>query len=438
MANSIGMEPEPSSEVAKPRLRRWTCLACLICLVGCATTRPPSPPRGEIYALPWGAVAIDNPAQPIEESLRRLMVAGIRHRLQHQREKYSAGQIPYRLLALSGGGSLGAYGAGVLVGWTESGDRPEFDVVTGISTGALMATFAFLGPDYDDELHIYTRINDDSIHSKVNPVSALAGNSFTKTKRLRSLLASFIDEEILDAVAREYAQGRRLFIGTTNLDARAFTVWDMGAIAASDRPDRMERYLDVVMASASIPALFPPVYIPVEAGDQTYWQMHVDGGVRRMVFAYEFKQDLVKVAEDLGLERADLDGEVYLLHNGTVFATSTYTPVKPNPVGIARSSLMALVKTSTNASLYRVYVKALVNGLDFHIAYIPQEYDLDFELYEFEQERMQRLFEFGRAEAAAGRAWKTTSAPNNADDMMDLIDPISLLETVEGRPDERR
>jgi len=192
-----------------------------------------------------------------------------------------------------------------------------------------------------------------------------------------------------------------------------------------------------VMASASIPALFPPVYIPVEAGDQTYWQMHVDGGVREMVFGYEFREDLARVAGELGLERSELDGQVYLLHNGTLLATSTYLPVKASSLEIARTSVLTLIRTSSNASVYRVYVEALASGLDFHIAYIPREYDLELELQKFDTAAMQRLFEFGRTEAAAGRAWHTTRASEDIDETLRLLDPSRLRQAIEGRPDRR-
>jgi len=141
------------------------------------------------------------------------------------------GKIPYRALTLSGGGSRGAYGAGVLSGWTARGDRPQFDVVTGISTGALTATHAFLGPEFDDGLKIYKNISDDDVFRKLSMLKAIKGPAVFDTAPLRETLLSIITEATLDLVAAEHRRGRRLFIGTTNLDANVFTIWDMGVIA---------------------------------------------------------------------------------------------------------------------------------------------------------------------------------------------------------------
>ena len=239
-------------------------------LSACATTpRPTPPPAGVPVDQPWGSV----PAQ-LTDNFSDSLVDSLRAKFEQAQATADAGKIPYRALTLSGGGSRGAYGAGVLSGWTERGDRPQFDVVTGISTGALMATHAFLGSDFDAELALYKNLTNDDVFEERGKIATLRSTAALDTAPLREKLASVITEETLDLVAAEYHEGRRLFIGTTNLDANLFTIWDMGAIADSDRPDRFKRYIDVIMASAAFPVAFPPVYIEVQGETGTYTQMH--------------------------------------------------------------------------------------------------------------------------------------------------------------------
>ena len=195
-------------------------------------------------------------------------------------------------LALSGGGSKGAFGAGFLNGWTDSGTRPEFKIVTGISTGALIAPLAFLGSEYDDELaQRYTTIRTRDILSVqgllgfgILPV--LFGESYASTEPLQNMIADMITAEVLNAIAGEHEKGRRLYIGTTNLDAQRVMIWDMGVIAGSGNPDALKLFRKVMLASASIPGAFPPVYFDVEIDGKKYDEMHVDGGVITGVFGY--------------------------------------------------------------------------------------------------------------------------------------------------------
>jgi hypothetical protein len=168
-------------------------------------------------------------------------------------------------LTLSGGGGSGAFGAGIVVGWAEAGNRPKFDIVTGISAGALIAPFAFLGPAYDDELKEgFTTVTDANIYKKRGLLAALLDGSFASNAPLAKLLDEHVTDRMLDEVAREYSKGRRLFVGTTNLDADRAVFWDMGAIAASGRPDRKQLFKEVILASTSIPGIFPPVYLRVQ------------------------------------------------------------------------------------------------------------------------------------------------------------------------------
>jgi predicted acylesterase/phospholipase RssA len=176
-------------------------------------------------------------------------------------------------LAISGGGSDGAFGAGVLAGWTHTGKRPDFAVVTGVSIGALIAPFAFLGSRYDDELHTnFTTISAAEIFED-QPTR----DSLFDYWPLRRLIEQRITPKLLAEIAAEHARGRRLFVATTNLDAGRPTIWNMGAIAAGADANALKMFRDVLLASCSIPGFFSPVAIAVEAKGKRFQEMHGDG-----------------------------------------------------------------------------------------------------------------------------------------------------------------
>jgi predicted acylesterase/phospholipase RssA len=183
------------------------------------------------------------------------------------------------VLAISGGGSNGAYGAGLLTGWSDRGTRPEFTVVTGASAGALISPFAFLGSTYDPVLKKLFSENGEEL-LQLDGLAALFGSGVFKTEPLKRLIARYVDAPMLDRIAIEYRKGRRLLIVTTNLDSQRTAVWDMGAIASSGAPDALGLFRDVLVASASVPGVYAPVLINVEGEGRRFEEMHVDGGVR--------------------------------------------------------------------------------------------------------------------------------------------------------------
>jgi predicted acylesterase/phospholipase RssA len=188
-------------------------------------------------------------------------------------------------LALSGGGADGAYGAGVLNGWTASGTRPEFTIVSGVSTGALISPFAFLGPSYDGVLRrVYTSGVAASLLGSPRLQPVLFGSGLFGSKPLRELVARHVDQPMVAQIAAEYAKGRCLVVVTTDLDAQRAVVWDMGRIASYGSPASLELFRDVLTASASIPVVFSPVFIDVQANGRAFQEMHVDGGVTAPVF----------------------------------------------------------------------------------------------------------------------------------------------------------
>ena len=211
-------------------------------------------------------------------------------------------RVDINYLPLSGGGEDGAFGAGLLNGWSAAGTRPKFDVVTGVSTGSLIAPFAFLGSDYDAILkEAYTTISTADI-ARVNVLFAAVGlaPSISSNALFEKLIARYMTKQVLNAIAQEYRKGRALFVGTTDLDAQRAVIWNIGAIADSGRPDALELARRIIMASASIPGVFPPVRMKVTVDGKVYDELHVDGGVTRQVFLFPPGYDPKLVDEAIG------------------------------------------------------------------------------------------------------------------------------------------
>ena len=401
-------------------------------LCACATAhRPTPPPDGVPVEYPWGSVPILSAGGATDASFSESLVSAMRVKIEKARAENKSGKIPYRALALSGGGSRGAYGAGVLSGWTARGDRPQFDVVTGISTGALMATHAFLGSDFDEDLEIYARLTNDDVYKRRGFFAIFSSGSASDTTPLRETLSSFIDEETLDLVAAEHRAGRRLFVGSTNLDANLFTIWDMGAIAGSGRSDRLQRYVDAIMASAAFPIAFPPVYIEVEGEGGTYTQMHADGGVRETAFYFDFVEELYTAAEAAGLSEGDFKQEFYLLINGAVAHSREvlYDPVSGELRDIVAATINSLMTRVTRGSVFRLWVLAMIDGADFHLSFIPQDFELKSNTLQFVPEEETALFELGYRQSVEGTAWITQFAPDSTEEILErILDPAKRFD----------
>ena len=308
---------------------------------------------------------------------------------------------PHNYLAISGGGAKGAFGAGLLLGWTATGERPEFTMVTGISTGALTAPFAFLGPDYDDDLKIlYTTTNTSDIVRKRNLISAVFSDSMTDTTPLQDLIAKHIDTEIIDAIAQEYNKGRRLFISTVNLDAGRAVTWNIGVIAASDYPNKVALIHDVLRASAAIPIVFPPVMITVEAEGQQYDEMHVDGGTASQVFVYPEAMDWRLITQKLKVQG---EPHVYVIRNS--FLDPDYQGINRSLLPIAKRTIYSLIRTQGVGDLYQIYAMCVRDGNDFNLAYIPSDFT-DEPIEDFDPVYMKKLLDRGYQMAMDGYPWE--------------------------------
>jgi len=365
--------------------------------------RPAAPPPEAYRVLPWGAV--DSRAnEPQEESSRSHPASGP-HPAFEDSPRAEDGRPRMALLALSGGGARGAFGAGLLSGWTQHGTRPRFAAVTGISSGALMGTFAFLGPAYDGELErFYTKTTDADIFAD-RGIGGLFRDAVKDSTPLKQLIERTMDDQIIDAVAVEHRRGRRFFVGTTNLDGARLVVWDMGAIAASERPDRKQRFHDVLLASASVPMVFPPVYFPVEWEGKTYWQMHVDGGAAVVIFMSGLVVDELNRLTGLKTERGDAAVDCYIVLNDVLGDRVPEEPVEPTLLGIAGGVVRSLSTAATVTQLVRLYRAARGVGFGFHFACIPADYPMRLPAIRFEPDRMRDLFDHSRARAAAGFPW---------------------------------
>jgi predicted acylesterase/phospholipase RssA len=308
---------------------------------------------------------------------------------------------PITYLAISGGGSSGAFGAGLLKGWSESGTRPELFIVSGVSTGALIAPFAFLGSEYDERLEqLYTSLSTEDLIAGRSLVRGLLSDALFDTRRFREVLQQIVTREMIEDIGREYDRGRRLLIATTNLEAKRPVLWNIGAIARIGTEETNQLIRDIMLASASIPGVFPPVKIKVRVGDQEYDEIHVDGGVSTQVMIYPAQINLKKAVASIGV--TDQDQTVYVIRNGLLDAR--WEHVDLNITSILMSSLDTIIRTQGLGDLYRIYLGALRDEAKYRLAYIPP--DFIFESYEmFDPEYMRALFDFGYEKAKTGYPW---------------------------------
>ena len=307
---------------------------------------------------------------------------------------------PTSYLAISGGGDKGAFSAGFLNGWTKAGTRPQFKFVTGVSTGALIAPFAFLGPAYDGVLQsLYVNVSPKDIMRERSFFSILLGDAMNDSAPLWQLLETYVTQNLVDAIAAEYPKGRLLFLGTTNLDARRPVIWNITKIAASRKPEALDLIRKIMLASASIPGTFPPVMFDVEANGKTFEEMHVDGSTTAQVFVYWTGVQLKKLAEEHGAQR---ERKVYILCNARL--DPEWGEVERRTLPITLQAIVTLLEYHVIGDLYRVYDVTKRDGTDFNLAYIPATFTVPHTT-RFDTAYMQQLYAFGFAQAAAGYQW---------------------------------
>jgi predicted acylesterase/phospholipase RssA len=313
-------------------------------------------------------------------------------------------EAPVYMLAISGGGDDGAFGAGLLAGWSERGDRPKFNLVTGVSTGALSAPFAFLGSEYDAKLKkVYTETTADDIFKKRELLAAVTDDAMTDTTPLRDMIASFLDKDMVARIAEEYGKGRLLLVMTTNLDQSRSVIWNIGAIAASGHAQSRELIVNILRASAAIPGVFPPVMLNVTIGGKNFQEMHVDGGAVAQAFLYPPELNLRhNAALSNALKRERI---AYIIRNGRLYRPED--DVKRQTLSIATQAIATMTATSGVNDTYRMYLTTKRDGVAFNLAYIDSDFPEPYK-GPFDRTYMNKLFEYGLAKGRTGYPWHKT------------------------------
>lgn len=380
-------------------------------LTACEGTRVlPAPPleKAEIVQVPgfpgvrtWG----DEAPEASEERVRA-MRRMISERIRSGVELPNGGEVD--VLLLSGGGSDGAYGAGLLNGWTDRGNRPEFWVVTGISTGALIAPFVFAGPEFDAELErFYTNTKtEDLVTFRVFGALRGAFLGLADATELSKTVESALTPELLKRIGQEHARGRRLLIGTTNLDAQRPVVWDVGRIAATGKSGARQLIRDILLASAAIPGAMAPVQIAVEADGQRFAEMHVDGGVTRQLF---FLPPSLRLRSIQGLFGPDFRiGTIYLLRNTKL--APDYAETGAGIVPITSRSISTMIKFSGVANVRNIETQARQNGFKLKVTAVPETFSHPEEEM-FDPAYMRALFQVGYDAIVDGDPWQVVIGP---------------------------
>ena len=390
-------------------LRAAAACLLLVFLAGCASiARLPAPPPErvtniDVLGVPDSRFWADGDPAPIVAYYERVL----RRRLGAPSPGRGGRVAPGHFLALSGGADDGAFGAGVLVGWTETGQRPEFDLVTGISAGALIAPFAFLGPAYDPQLRsLFTEITqNDVVQIGQLALAVLFREAVADTTPLARLIERHADEAMLQAIAAEYQRGRLLLIGTVNLDVGRPAVWNIGAIASSGHPDALMLFRRILLASASIPGAFPPVMIDVDVAGQRFQEMHVDGGAAMQVFLYPARFRPRNLAGRAGLQR---DTTAWVIRNGRVDVAITDPP--SGIFSVARRSAQTLLHFSSINDLDRIYLTTYRDRIGFRLQSIGPDFDTPRPRF-FDNAYMRALFAYGEARGRDMASWMTAPPP---------------------------
>lgn len=302
------------------------------------------------------------------------------------------------ILALSGGGAYGAYGVGILNGWTQRGDRPQFDIVTGVSTGALMSVFAFLGPEYDGLLReLYTNTTESDIFIN-RGVQGLLSDSLYDNTPLKRQIEKYVTPALLQKIAAEHAKGRRLYVATTNLDAGQLVSWDMGKIASGGRSNPLQHFQKVLRASSAVPGFFPPVYIKPKRGVQLR-QAHVDGGVKRPLLTSNGLFDTIAK-----------DRRLYVVVNDSIALRDAYAAVDGSLPSIARKTIATLTKELLIKNVNTAYIRAIHSGTRFHLTSVPDKLGLNAKSLSFDPKLLRQLYNAGLEQALSAKPWRRKPA----------------------------
>ncbi|MFO0930119.1 MAG: patatin-like phospholipase family protein [Gemmataceae bacterium] len=382
----------------------WLLAVALGLLAGCHVHRdlcvPPALTRSGVavdLSSPWDEY------RPVDLELFPLLARRLRGEAANA-EPPGCPNRPLNVLVLSGGGKFGAYTAGVMSGWADARTRPDFDIVTGVSTGSIVACYAFLGPEYDAKVRdLYLHLRKSDIYRRRCLPALAVADSISRGRPLRRLYEREVTDALLAEVARRHAAGKRFYVGTTNLDASRLTVWDMGAIASSHRPDRLPLFRDVLLASASVPGVFPPVTLQVTFNGQTYTERHVDGGAISELFLPSSVLRLDPEAVRRG-ERPLAGSNVWIVVAGKLYADPKCAPSGIR--AIAAGSLAALTYAQARNDTLRLFVLTGLVGMNYHLMSLDQDAKVSADALAFEPDELNRLFDHGYIDGRSGTRWR--------------------------------
>jgi predicted acylesterase/phospholipase RssA len=381
-------------------LIRFSCILLALSLAGCGSLQRKAavPPQqmGQAQIAGLAGVRYMVASQSSVDQMASDIQAGFKVR--DQQTLNSAANY----LSLSGGGDDGAYGAGLLIGWSERGDRPQFNLVTGISTGALIAPFAYVGKEYDPVLRqVYTQLGPQDIFIKRGLISGILSDGLSDTTPLFQLISKYVDQDFLKKVASEYTtKNRWLLIGTTNLDAGVPVVWNMGKIASIGTPEALDLFRKIMLASASIPGAFSPVMFDFEVIGQNFQEMHVDGGAIAQVFLYP--SALSQRAKDLNL-KLQKQRNAYIIRNARL--DPEWRETERGTLSIIQRAISSMIQTQGIGDLYRIYHTTQLDGVSFNLAFIGPDFKFPHQT-EFDTAYMQALFDYGYKQGLGGKEWQ--------------------------------
>ena len=414
-----------------PSVRRWivhlTTALLLTHIGGCASlTRQAAVPRditdqATVLGIPNARFWADTQGPAMVQEGRLSLT---RERAAQGGTVDAEGRLPpANFLAISGGSDDGAFGAGLLVGWGESGTRPSFKLVTGISTGALIAPFAFLGAAYDQKLRaIYTSIGPADVYEQRWVPSAIFSDALAGTDPLFRLISKYADEEMLGAIEREYNRGRLLLIGTTNLDVQRPVIWNIGAIAASHNPGALNLFRKILLASASVPGVFPPVLIDVEADGRQYQEMHVDGGAVAQTFLIPPQVGALANLRQGNLVR---DRHAYIIRNARL--DPEWASVDRRLLSITGRAISTMIHYSGYNDVVRIFATSQRDNVDYNLAYIGADFTVGRK-ESFDRTYMGSLFDYGYQLGRRGYPWR--KAPPILSEPDGQEDPLPMRGTI--------
>jgi hypothetical protein len=375
------------------RVPGFTTLLSLIPLAlavvfGCSNKSVNIPPEN-IVAKPWLNVGEASPSHDADVET----VSGLSQVLAGKPPTHLPGQ-PLNVLVMSGGGKYGAFTAGALAGWTQSGTRPTFDIATGISSGAVTATLAFLGPKYDHLLaENFTTLKRSDLF-RWQPIRGLIkGTGLMTSEPLERILDRDVNEALMADLCEAHMSGRRLYIGTGNILTNRFAVWDLGAIACSGRPDALKLIRKILLASCSVPGVVRPVEFQVEVNGVCYTEWHGDAG--------NFAQAFVRSPG-----RIPAGSTFWVLSAGKVYRD---IQKKPTVFGLLGAAISNSLYTLFRADLIKLYALCAVTNSNFKLLVMPQDFHGETSSAAFDPAELTRMYWLGYQMAAGGcDVWLTT------------------------------